>query len=1002
MAEEDRYANVQKMFRNARLGGGGTDSTNAELKTRKEAGFTGGSLSIASGRPRDPMWYWKQSNLPYNIWDDVSGAEMRRVREFCNTPDAPVWMGDFSFKEIGQIVVGDEVIGWDRYETGSGPRGASQQKTHLVRTKVLAVNRRIAPMIVKITMESGRVIRCTPDHKWANYNYSPGDPRAQEFVMPGLPNWRKPGHGSSLRRVIDPTPELSSDKERLAAAWLGGLYDGEGHAERIAQSIGVNGDVCERIRYSLDLLGIRYSANTASGSDCVLFSIGSRGDGNRGKRGAGSESRQDLVNFLNWCEPTRRSRDAVADKLLTSNYGQQDSIVSIEEEGPGEVVAMQTETGNYTAWGYASSNCRLLYVTHPLLGSAIDIYAKYPLAGMEVTCGKDRSIAAFYEDLFMNDLNYEEFLPDVGREHWLVGEAFPLGGFNELAGVWESDDLMLPEDVNVIKTPFANRPRFEMALPWNIRKILNDRAPRLEYTQLIEHYPEFLALNFSDWQPIQDDRFMIPVSDGLMQQVMRKGDSFHPRGIPIMMRAFRAVAQEEMLMAASDSISQRLYTPLILAKIGASATDLGTDTPWVPTQGDLDAFVEDVNAALAADFRLIVTHFAAQMQNVFGRESMPDLTRDFDRLEEKMLQAFGMSKTMVSGASGGDTYAADALNRDLVTQLLSEYQRKMKRFFRNRCEIVAEAQGHYDFERKGGRSVPIMERRQEVDPETGDVRFVERPKLLLPELRIKAMNMRDEQQVNDLLDKLRQEGVPISQRSRLTNVPIDLDEEVEAVVQEQVEQAVLAQRVRKRTYERLTAEKLPVDEDLAADFRPRVLEAAPGGAAPASEPDPAIPTLGTVDPNTGALVPGEDEAAAAEEVKAPERRNRVLDRSEQSHRPPESDEQRADMPKAAAWRKTAAALGVDDAVITFAPVIQKRAVKVDEDGNTTGGDEQEMEMPVIGSFKLRHRGHRDPSFFYLDSDRDDAAGLSFRAVRVPSDLSIEAASDASPDALLLD
>lgn len=632
--------------------------------------------------------------------------------------------------------------------------------------------------------------------------------------------------------------------------------------------------------------------------------------------------------------------------------------------------------------------CRLLYVTHPLLGSCIDVYTKYPLSGMEITCPKDKSLAKFYSELFMDDLEYEEFLPDVGREYWLVGEGFPLASFDDISGVWESDELMLPEDVEVIKTPFQRGPRFLMALPWHIRNILNNRWPRLEYQQLVENYPEFMALNFSDIGQYghRDERFLMPISDKLLAQVKRKGDSFHHRGIPIMMRAFRAVAQEEMLNAAQDSISQRLYTPLILARIGASATDLGTDAPWVPTQPDLDAFVEDVNAALAADFRLIVTHFAVNMQNVFGRESMPTLTNEFVRLEDRMLQAFGMSRTMLAGASSGETYAADALNRDMMSQLMSEYQRAIKRLVRRRAEVVAEAQGHYDFVRKGGRSVPIMETVKETDAETGEIRIVERPKLLLPELRIKAMNMRDEKQFTDFLGMLRAEGVPISQRTRLINVDIDLDEEAEAVIEEQVQQAVQAQQVRKRLYQHLKREGLPIPEDLREDFEPRALGSGeptdPAAQAPMdgeAEGDQMIApdTLGTVAPDTIALVPVED-------VEAPTRDNRVLN---QSTRPPESDEQRADMPKAssiAAWALSGenewADMFKDQYLTQYVTDIVAIAngsgeANVDGDGEASeievdpeSGEPRQIELPVLGSYRLRHVGHRHQAYFYRSDE----------------------------------
>ena len=77
--------------------------------------------------------------------------------------------------------------------------------------------------------------------------------------------------------------------------------------------------------------------------------------------------------------------------------------------------------------------CRLLYITHPVIASAIDIYSKYPLIGMEMT-GKDSELNDFYSDLFFDQLDYEEFLLDVGREYWTTGEAWPLGSFNDTLG----------------------------------------------------------------------------------------------------------------------------------------------------------------------------------------------------------------------------------------------------------------------------------------------------------------------------------------------------------------------------------------------------------------------------------------------------------------------------------------------------------------------------------------------------------------------------------------
>lgn len=634
--------------------------------------------------------------------------------------------------------------------------------------------------------------------------------------------------------------------------------------------------------------------------------------------------------------------------------------------------------------------CRVLYLTHPVIGSVIDTFSTYPLVGMEMTCPKSDDIADFYNTHFFDDLNYEEFLIDVGKEYWKVGEAFPLGSFNELLGVWDADELMLPEDVKVVRSPFLKEPRFEMKLPAHIRRIINERKPEYEYRELMSKYPELAryatSADFISYEDRDDPRVWIPVSNMVMSQVKHRGDFFHERGVPILLRAFRPLVQEEMLNAAQDAISSRLYTPLILAKIGASASDLGTDAPWIPTAGDLDTFAADMNAALSADFRLITHHFAVSIDNVFGRESMPDLNQDFERLQERMLQAFGMSKTMLSGASSGETYAADAMNRDLLTQLLSLFQKRIKKFVRSRAEVVAEAQGHYDFEMKGGRAVPIMEDVVETDPETGNQRIVRQPKLLVPDLRIRSMNLRDEEKLHNLLETLRDAGVPISMRTRLVNVPVDLAEEVEAVKKEQVDQAVAAQEARRDTYIALKKRNLPIPQDLKDDFEPKVVAAPGGGSGQGQLPlgggegeqEAPLPTIGNVDPaSTVALVPSVDDILSTDggdgEGTTPLNRALILNEPP-SNRVPESDEARADMPKAASLHQDGGDVSVFDGtqwVVASRPDSRddriqmiSRIVRVEnDDGSTTDVEE---DVPVIGSFHTRHMAfERSLGAFFL-------------------------------------
>lgn len=548
--------------------------------------------------------------------------------------------------------------------------------------------------------------------------------------------------------------------------------------------------------------------------------------------------------------------------------------------------------------------CRLLYAAHPIVGSCVDIYAQYPLLGMQLEC-KDERLTEFYTDLFFNEengLNYEEFLVDMGREYWLVGEAWPLGTFNEGLGVWDDEELLDPDNVEVQRSPFLRDPRFLIRLPEAMRELIRNRTPAWEYDKLMRSYPELAAYS--------DDNALMPVSNILLNQLKFKGGGPNAkRGVPLLYRAMRALMQEEMLNSAQDAIADRLYTPLILAKLGASAQDLGTEVPWIPTQDDLADFEEALDAALSGDFRVLTHHFGIDMAPVLGKEDMPDFADDFERIEGRLLQTFGLSKTMLAGASSGETYAADALNRDLVTQLLTKYQKLIGRHYRRRALVVAEAQEHFDYEVRNGKRYVQMEEILETDEETGEQRIVEQPKLLVPDIAFKTMSLQDEGAQTQFFEALREAGVPISMKTRLHNVPIDFNEEVERTRDEQVELAVAEQETRRALYVSLRDKGLPIAVDLRADFEARAL---PEGQDPAMDAlrstmlglDPVAgtptfaPTMadiaGTM-PAGGVATPG----VPTEPVDPGQGQDDSGAAGGQEQVPPESNEQRGGMPKPA-------------------------------------------------------------------------------------------------------
>jgi hypothetical protein len=245
---------------------------------------------------------------------------------YCNPPEAPIWCGDFSFKKLGELKVGDEVIGWKKREKQVKKGGKKIIfSSVLCKTKITNIIKRRAS-IVKVYFESGRVIRCTPDHRWLNYCKYPGA-KSGQYVAAEV--------GKKLCFVIEPSEKIKKE-DRWLAGWLAGMFDGEGTAERVAQSLTHNKFLYGKIKNALIKFKLPYSEYKDG-----FYLIGGR---------------QTYVNFLNKIKPFKVS-ERFENMILSGKFRNKDEVVKVVPDGEGEVISMTTGTGNYVAWGYASKNC---------------------------------------------------------------------------------------------------------------------------------------------------------------------------------------------------------------------------------------------------------------------------------------------------------------------------------------------------------------------------------------------------------------------------------------------------------------------------------------------------------------------------------------------------------------------------------------------------------------------------------------------------------------------
>lgn len=551
---------------------------------------------------------------------------------------------------------------------------------------------------------------------------------------------------------------------------------------------------------------------------------------------------------------------------------------------------------------------RLFYATHDLIPLLIDIYSRFPVIGMDFN-SKDPKITEFYKDMFLNQLEYEEFLPALGREHFTVGETNTLGHFHDVLGIWSKEEILNPDSIHVTQSMFDSDERVQLMVK-EIVDALRDpmgdkdatdadlRRRQQEYEMLAANYPEMIEAAARGEG--------LDISNVLLSRTVNKVSPGDLRGTPHLMRSFRTLMMEESLNAAQDAVADRLYSPMILATLGIQ--NLGDDAgPWIPDPTELDATRDLLNEALAADFRLMVHHFGLDIKSVFGRETVPRFDQDYSRIDKKLMQAWGIGEALISGGSSS-TYASSALNREFVTQMMLSWQGSIRKHMRKRMEVIAEAQEHYDYEMKGGIRKPIFREVVEIDEETGMEYTRKVPKLLIPDVRFQTLNLRDEAQERNFLQTLKNAGVPISDETLAVNIPINFEEELERRAEERVQKFISESQAMKRAYEELKKHNHPIPPELMNFMNAQKGEQALNGQGGQGAPGGGTPPIGGVPTPEETERQHEIDTVGTEEPVAPQDAATPIPPKNRT-RPPESDEQRKNSPKAARMAKDPSSFG---------------------------------------------------------------------------------------------
>lgn len=292
-----------------------------------EADFGGIEVKVAACYHKDPTMLKYIKDPTRDMHRDMAAQcylldekQVNKNARYCTPSETPILLSNGKPRPISKIKIGDKILGWTR---------VAGNRKRLIPATVTAIHQK-KDKVVKITMSSGRKIRCTADHLWLSGNtpWSRQHGQKEAYVPAKI--------GKKLCFIADPLEPLPKHLQRQAD-WLSGMYDGEGCKNVIAQSRTHNPEICERLEMVLDDLGIPWKYEEKYLKYYLLGGL------------------KTAFKMAIWCKCAKSYwRDQITS---ASNFLRKETIVSIEPDGEETVYGLTTETGNYIAWGYASKNC---------------------------------------------------------------------------------------------------------------------------------------------------------------------------------------------------------------------------------------------------------------------------------------------------------------------------------------------------------------------------------------------------------------------------------------------------------------------------------------------------------------------------------------------------------------------------------------------------------------------------------------------------------------------
>ena len=272
----------------------------------------------------------------------------------CLAPETKVLDSRLRYRPIGEIEVGDTLLGFDEFSEHVGDRRPAQKYRHW-KTTVVTATRRVKKKCYRLTFTDGTSIVASSDHQWLSGTRFPGRKGWHWATTRGLVP--KEGHGArangQMSWLLKPVPGPSEiDGMGYEDGWLGGMADGEGH---IHVGYGMRVVFTQRLGHVQNLLEERLAKRGFTFTP-VFRENQRNGTVQTSMTGGMKES----LRFLMQTRPERLIDTFIERCGRISLHGRQHygvGLLSKEDIGEQEVIALETDSHTFIAEGLASHNC---------------------------------------------------------------------------------------------------------------------------------------------------------------------------------------------------------------------------------------------------------------------------------------------------------------------------------------------------------------------------------------------------------------------------------------------------------------------------------------------------------------------------------------------------------------------------------------------------------------------------------------------------------------------